>query len=129
MPLKIFLTLFIATVVRRTWAQRRRGEMTGREAALWTALWLLVLAAMLNPHATDVVARWFGIGRGADLLIFLSIVALFSLVSWLLSRVERIGRQMTEIVRREALREIDGAGSRTQAAGDQIDHPSIPPLS
>lgn len=118
MPLKILLALFIAFITWRTWVRRRLGEMTAREAALWTLLWLGVLAASLNPHATDVLARWFGVGRGADLLIFISVVALFSLVWWLLSRVQKVERDITAVVRNMALREAEGVRSRGQGAGD-----------
>lgn len=114
MPLKIFLSIFVVIVVVRTWARRRRGDLGGREAMAWTVLWVLVCAAVLNPHITDVVARWFGVGRGADLLIFISIVALFALVSWLLSRVEKIEREITSVVRETALRDVKQVGDREQ---------------
>ena len=103
MPLKILVFIFAVAVILRTWARRSRGDLSSREATAWTVLWILVFAAVLNPHATDVVARWFGVGRGADLLIFISVVALFALVSWLLSRVEKIEREITTVVRETAL--------------------------
>ena len=119
MPLKVLVTVFIAAVTWRTWLRWRRREMRGREAWLWTLLWALVLAASWRPQATDVVARWFGIGRGADLLIFLSVVALFALVSWLLSRVGKIEREITALVREMALRDSKEAGDSEQGAGDK----------
>lgn len=118
MPLKIFLSIFVVVIVLRTWARRRRGDLSSREATAWTILWLLVFAAVLNPHATDVVARWFGVARGADLLIFLSIVALFALVAWLLARVGKIEREITTIVRETALRGGE-VGSMKHEARDE----------
>lgn len=115
MPLKIFLFVFVAIAVWRTWARNRRGNLSAREATIWTVLWALVLTAVFNPHATDVVAQWFGVGRGADLLIFISVVTLFALVSWLLSRVEKIEREITTVVRETALRDVKEAGGRERA--------------
>lgn len=119
MPLKIFLSIFLVVVVLRTWMNQRRGVITRREAGLWTVLWVLVFAAVLNPHATDVVARWFGVGRGADLLIFVSILALFALVSWLLSRVSKVERDITTVVRETALRDAVGARRKEQEERDR----------
>lgn len=117
-PIKVIVAVFVLAVLGRTWQRRRRGELSPREAMAWGGLWLLVLLASLWPHATDVAARWVGIGRGADLLIFASVVALFALVSWLLARVERLERSLTQVVREEALRS-GGARSSELGAGDR----------
>ena len=112
-PIKAIIAVFILVVVLRTWRRRRRGDLSGREAVIWTVFWLIVLAAVLWPHATDVAARWAGIGRGADLLIFVSVIALFALVSWLLARVEKLERSLTRVVRDGALRGGEsGIGNR-----------------
>ncbi len=103
MPLKIIIIVFIIAIVGRTWARRRHGDLTGREAGAWTLVWLLVLAASLNPRFTDHLARWVGIGRGADLLIFIAIVGLLTIVFWLLVRVEKLEHDITTIVRHQAL--------------------------
>lgn len=117
-PIKAIIALFILVVVVRTWRRRKRGDLSGREAIAWIVLWVLVLLASLWPHATDVAAGWVGIGRGADLLTFISVIALFALVSWLLARVERLERSLTQVVREGALRS-GGAGSPEQGVGDQ----------
>ncbi len=126
MPLKIVLAIFIALITWRTWARRRRGEMTSREATLWTLLWFGLLSASLNPHATDVLARWFGVGRGADLLIFVSIVALLALVWWLIARVQKIERDITTVVRELALRRGAESSMRNQESGNQLPSPPTP---
>lgn len=118
MLLKILTTGFVVFIVMRMWQRRARRELSSREVAGWTVLWVLVLLASLWPHATDVAAGWVGIGRGADLLTFISVVALFALVSWLLARVERLERSLTQVVREGALRS-EGAGSSELGAGDQ----------
>lgn len=118
MLLKIVITVFVILMVRRTWQRRTRRELNSREAAGWTGLWVLVLLASLWPQATDVLAQLAGISRGADLLIFISVVALFTLVSWLLVRVEKLERSLTQVVREEALRS-GGAGSSELEAGER----------
>lgn len=118
MPLKILITLFVILVVWRTWRRCARKELSGREAVGWTGLWTLVLLASLWPKATDVLAQLVGISRGADLLVFISVMALFTLVSWLLVRVEKLERSLTQVVREEALRS-GGAGSSELGAGER----------
>ncbi|MDO8559539.1 MAG: DUF2304 domain-containing protein [bacterium] len=118
--LKIITTLVVGWLLVKVWRRQYRHELGGGEAVLWSVLWVGVLSAAWFPHATDVVARWVGVGRGADLLIFTSIVALFVLVSWLLARVERVEREITEIVRHEALRRGE-LGMKNKESGDRID--------
>ncbi|MDD5110195.1 MAG: DUF2304 domain-containing protein [Patescibacteria group bacterium] len=110
--LKWVTLVFVAWMLLRIFHRLRRHELGRGEAGGWVGLWLVVLAAAWFPHGTDVVAQWFGVGRGADLLIFISIVALFALVSWLLTRVEKIEREITIVVRETALRDVKEAGGR-----------------
>ena len=117
--LKVITALVVAWLLAKVWRRQHRHELGGGEAVLWSVLWVAVLSAAWFPHVTDVVARSVGVGRGADLLIFASIVALFVLVSWLLARVERVEREITEIVRHEALRTGE-LGIKNKESGERI---------
>ena len=142
--LKFITAAFIGWMMSRLVRRVKRRELGAGEFTIWASFWLLVLGASLWPHATDRVAWWLGIGRGADLLVFLSIVTLFSLAWWLLTRVQKIEREITAIVRETALRggeaataaggappapvneKSGGGGSRNQDAGERYGRTSTP---
>lgn len=57
---------------------------------------------ILFPDLTTVIARWFGIGRGADLILYLFVVfTLFSLANQS-ARQRKLEREITELVRNVA---------------------------
>jgi len=71
---------------------------------LGTVLLVLVaVAAIIFPQALDTVASWLGVGRGADLLLYGTVIAF---VGWaFLSRIERrrMEAQITRLARAQAL--------------------------
>lgn len=112
MFLKLFIILFVFFAVTRVFSRYKRQEISSREVIVWTVFWILVLAATLWPNTTDIVARYFGVGRGADFLIFLSIVALFFMVFRIIVKIEKIEKNITAVVRKSA---IDEANSNKHA--------------
>jgi len=73
--------------------------------SIWAVFWLLVGTAALAPKKTDIVAQWLGVERGADLLVYLSIMALFFLVFKIIVKLEKMDRDITKVVRKNALDE------------------------
>jgi len=73
-----------------------------------TVLFALALTAILVifPDFTSLTAHAMGIGRGADLMLYLT--ALFTLAGFFLIyvRLQRVNRQMTLVVRHLALSNV-----------------------
>ena len=66
-------------------------------------LWGYSLPVVLVPSLSAWLARLFGIGRGADLVIYGSIVLLFYLVFRIYVQLENIEYKLTTLVREIAL--------------------------
>jgi len=67
------------------------------------ALLGLGAVAVISPETTDLVAKWVGVGRGADFVIYLSIVGmLFVLVHYYAKFVE-LQRNVTQLARELAI--------------------------
>jgi hypothetical protein len=67
--------------------------------ALRAALWAAAAIAIADPALTSRVANQIGIGRGADLVLYLFVLA-FVVVSLLFyAALQRQQRQITELVR------------------------------
>lgn len=85
--------------------------MLGPKGAIfWVGFWLLAMALVLWPNSTGVVARYLGIGRGADFVFYVSLVVIFYILFKLNVKLESIGRDVTKVVRKKAIeeKEIDG---------------------
>lgn len=103
MIIKIIIIAFILFVLYRTFLRFKQKDITIREFFIWTIFWSLVIAATLVPQQTDRVAAFVGVERGADLLVYLSIIALFFVVFKIIVKLEKIDRNITEVVRNTAI--------------------------
>lgn len=104
MTIQIILGIFVLLVLTRVVWRYIRHEIRGRELAWWGIFWLAVGGAVVWPKTTDVVAQLVGVERGADLLVYISVLALFYIVFRILVRLERIERDITVLSRTAALR-------------------------
>ena len=75
-------------------------------AFAWGALWCLLGVIALLPETTTFLASSLGIGRGADLVVYLSIGILYWVAFRLVLKVESLEQQITKIVRADALRDV-----------------------
>lgn len=85
----------------------RRGGLSRPHLVLWSLLWISVIAVVIRPESASSLARSLGVGRGADVVVYLSIAALFYLQFRLFGRLEDHERQITELTRELALRDLD----------------------
>ncbi|MFA5022257.1 MAG: DUF2304 domain-containing protein [Patescibacteria group bacterium] len=105
MIIKVIIVIFALYVIWKTILRFQKGDITSRELTLWTTFWLLVGGVALVPKKTDAIAQWLGVERGSDLLVYLSIIVLFFIVFKIVVKLEKINRDITKVVRREALEE------------------------
>jgi small membrane protein len=97
-----------------------RSRAAARTRA-WKRLILLALVAsaivtILNPDLTTRVANFVGVGRGADLLLYLLIAVFVYVVVGFYLKFRDVERQLTVLARRqavdEALRRVEGGSDR-----------------
>jgi small membrane protein len=58
-------------------------------------------------EVTDKMAHFMGISRGADMIFYLSILFLFFLILKLYSRLRRVEQNLTELVRKKSIDEME----------------------
>lgn len=107
MIIKVIIISFILFVLWRTVLRFKKGDITNRELIIWSIFWLLVALATIVPKQTDIVAQWLGVERGADLLVYLSIIVLFFIVFKIIVKLEKIDRNITKIVRNTAIKNVE----------------------
>ena|SRR3989338_1121061 len=101
--IKIIIIAFILFILWRTFIRFRRRDITGREFGIWAIFWLIVAITALIPQQTDVIAQFLGVERGADLLVYISIIVLFFIVFRTIVKLEKINKDVTAVVRDKAL--------------------------
>lgn len=79
-------------------------QLIGRSAAAaWCLLWAAAAAAICYPEASAHLARWLGIRRGADLVSYVAILAMFVGFFRTYIVIRRIEADLTSIVRELAI--------------------------
>jgi hypothetical protein len=87
-----------------------RGHSARGASLAWLSVLCAGAAAMIAPNETTRIARSLGIQRGADLLLYTSILAGLVMFFLIYTRMRKFDRQITLIVRRFA---IDNAQAPT----------------
>jgi hypothetical protein len=80
-----------------------RRRLSLRAGFLWSLLWLAAASAIAWPQLTVRVATLLGIGRGADLVLYLAVVGMFIGFFLVFLRLRRIENNLTKIVRQIAV--------------------------
>jgi len=114
LPIQIFLTVFLLFALSRVFLRFREGKIGLGQFLFWCGLWILAIFTIFNPGATHYWAQLLGIGRGADVVLYASVIALFYLVFRLHVFIEDIHHDITKLVREVALLSADQGGHKQQ---------------
>ena len=100
MTIQIFLTVLLLTVAAMVALQRSTSRL----------LRLTVLAVVVAglyfvwmPEQTTRLAESLGVGRGADLVLYLWVVITLALIVFLYLKIVQLSRRLTELTRAQAL--------------------------
>jgi len=105
LPLQIIVSIFVVLMVFRLAKKFKQNYLKISEFTSWLLIWLIVLVVFWLPQTTSYIASIFGIGRGADLAIYVSALILFYLVFKLYLKIDKQQREITKIVRHLSLSE------------------------
>lgn len=103
MAIKILSVLFALIAIRRVVVRYRRGGALTVEFVMWFLVFSGIGVVVFIPHVTDRAAQWLGVSSGFNALTFLAIAGLLYSVYRLLSRVQVVERDVTRLVRAQAL--------------------------
>jgi small membrane protein len=119
------LCFLTAAVLAQRVAQRRFPFWKG---VFWAAIWAVGGAIILQPDLTTRAAALLGIGRGSDLLLYLTTLTGCYLFQRLYARTRTLENLLTEALRRQAIDHASfGSGTSdfgTATEGAAIRRPS-----
>lgn len=104
--IQVILVIFAAYAVSITVRRFRRGDLPVLHLIGWVIFWLAAAYVVIRPETASAVAALFGVGRGADVVVYLALVAAFYLIFRLFAKIEDLDRQLTKITRAEALKDL-----------------------
>lgn len=99
-PIQIILVA-IAVVLVAFYFRRLRTRLLDR--AIFFVFGILAVVLVLQPEWANEIAHRLGVGRGADLLVYVGFSALAFLWLGLYSRQREMDERLTELARKMAL--------------------------
>lgn len=109
--------IMITTLQRRTSQRSQALKKIGL-----VAVSILAVAAIAAPSLVQDLAELLGIGRGTDLIIYVTAVALLYIATDVYLRFQETDQKISELARRMA---IDEAARRTQATDSMGNLPAL----
>jgi len=83
-----------------------RYQLLGKLFILLFVAILLLFA--LNPELSTVIANYFGVGRGADFLFYISHLVLFFIAFRFYLKHRTLNARLNRLVQQLALKEVEG---------------------
>jgi hypothetical protein len=128
MMLKLLILAFGIFAISRSYLRYKDRLLTLAGALFWSALWVLIILSVIFKEWTSSFSQYFGIGRGADLLLFGAVLFLSYLSFRLYVRVEEMRQDLTRLIRALAIREAEHHEAE-QAEGEALPAPPRQPTS
>lgn len=101
-----------------------RAWTTRREALYWGLLWIATAIAIVWPDVTKIIAHALGIGRGADLVLYCTVVTMMIGFLMVYARLRRLRRELTLLVRHLAIRDAATGFAPQSISESRIDEAS-----
>jgi len=105
MLIQYIILIIIVLIVLQTARKYKERKISLREFLFWIIFWLVVGAVVLLPQITSLLAEKLGIGRGADLVVYSSLIFVFYMIFRLFVRQEKIERDISKIIENLAKKE------------------------
>jgi hypothetical protein len=111
--LALFFIIFAAS---RSILRYRDGDMSAKEMWFWLLFWAGASWVLVQPGQTDHFAEYLGIKRGADVIVYASIIVVYYLVFRLYIKLNVLSHEITKLVRAIA---VDRPIEPTEAAKEE----------
>ncbi len=97
--IQILAFVFVTFAASRAVLRAKDKKISLGEFFLWIAIWGGLIFVVFFPGITSYFAQLLGIGRGVDVILYVSISLLFYLIFRLYVKLEETEREITKLVR------------------------------
>ncbi|MEM0230914.1 MAG: DUF2304 family protein [Candidatus Woesearchaeota archaeon] len=95
--LYVLVSIFVLFAWSRALHRFRERKIQLNQFIFWTIIWTGILCAVFFQGWTVWLSSLLGIGRGSDLIVYVSVVLLFYLLFRLYVKTEKIEQEITKI--------------------------------
>ena len=95
--------IFAVFAGSRVYLRYREGSTSWKEFVFWGVIWVAAIVIAIYPDVTFYFANMLGINRGIDLIVYVSIIAMFYLIFRLYVKIDTLEKDLTKIVRSTAI--------------------------
>jgi hypothetical protein len=106
--------VFIVLYLRRV----RHRQMSPLAGVVLSSVWVAAILVVLRPDLTTSIAEKMGIGRGSDLVLYVSSMILFAFTFHLYLTTRRQNHEITLLTRRLAHLEADLEAQRSKQVSE-----------
>jgi len=110
LPIQLILSLFLLFAASRVYFRFKEGTINLGAFLFWIGIWVLAFFSIFSSGFSSYWAQLLGVGRGADVLIYISIALLFYLIFRTNVMIENLREEISRLVREIALK--DGKSRR-----------------
>ena len=109
---QIILVPFLLFALSRVILRFKSSEITLPGLFLWSGIFGSAVVVVIFPQLTTRIAQMLGIGRGADVVVYVSVALLFYLVFRLYVFIQDLRQDISEIITKLSLRRKDEKSSK-----------------
>jgi len=106
-PVQIILLLFFLFAVIKVVNRFRKKQLSLSRLILWIIFWLCAGVVVVQPNSTAYFADLLGVGRGADLVVYLSLAILFFINFQLYTKLEKAEREISKLTGELAIKKVE----------------------
>ena len=99
---QILIIIVAIVVIYKSILKLMKKEISTLLFILWLILWLIVVTIDIFPNSIAYIANLVGVGRGVDLILYLSVIAIFYFLFRINLRQNKIDKKISQIVRHNA---------------------------
>ncbi len=100
---QLLFVLFALSAIVQIYKKYVGHHLGVKGTAFWMLFWIASIIAVIWPSSTAMLASVFGIGRGADFVIYIAIALLFFVAFTLHIKIESLSKDLTRLVRKQAI--------------------------
>ncbi|MFG1924786.1 DUF2304 domain-containing protein [Cryptosporangium sp. NPDC048952] len=107
MVIQVLLLLAVAASLIYFVRQQHGVRLQAGKRLAFVAFLMFAAYAVVRPDDITAIAHWVGVGRGADLVLYATVVAFVFVVINFYLRTREMERRITELARAVALRDAE----------------------
>ncbi len=105
-PIQVIAIIFAIFLLLKAILRLKNKKLTINEFLFWSAISVILIILSIFPQLSNIVANFFGFGRGLDFFIVSSILLIFYLIFRIYIMLEELDSKIVKLARSISLKEI-----------------------